>query len=378
MRGGYFMSKKKKTSTYKDNLIARNEESKTVRKIVAIIIISLLILFLIGGIFGYMYIKSALNPVDPNSKEEITIEIPIGSSSSTIANILEENGLIKDARVFRFYTKFKNESDFQAGEYTFNPSMTMDEFIRSLKKGKVIAEPIYKITVPEGKSIDEMAVIFAKGLPFSKDDFLEKVNDPDYIKKLMKKYPSILSDEILDKNIRTPLEGYLFAATYNFYKEKPTVEDVVEQMLTKTDRVLSVYLEEIEDKGYTVHEMVTFASLVEKEAKTVKQRKKIAGVFYNRLDEGIKLQTDPTVLYAIGEHKGKVLLEDLKVDSPYNTYKIDKLPVGPIANFSESSLKAAINPEESDYIYFLHDGEGNIYFSETYEEHLKYKEKHIE
>ena len=372
------MSKKKKTSTYKDNLIARNEESKTVRKIVAIIIISLLILFLIGGIFGYMYIKSALNPVDPNSKEEITIEIPIGSSSSTIANILEENGLIKDARVFRFYTKFKNESDFQAGEYTFNPSMTMDEFIRSLKKGKVIAEPIYKITVPEGKSVDEMAVIFAKGLPFSKDDFLEKVNDPDYIKKLMKKYPSILSDEILDKNIRTPLEGYLFAATYNFYKEKPTVEDVVEQMLTKTDRVLSVYLEEIEDKGYTVHEMVTFASLVEKEAKTVKQRKKIAGVFYNRLDEGIKLQTDPTVLYAIGEHKGKVLLEDLKFDSPYNTYKIDKLPVGPIANFSESSLKAAINPEESDYIYFLHDGEGNIYFSETYEEHLKYKEKHIE
>lgn len=371
------MSKEKKPGTYKDNLITRNEETKTVRKIVAIIIISLLIIFLIGGIFGYMYIKSALNPVDSESKEEITIEIPIGSSSSAIANILEENGLIKDARVFRFYTKFKNESDFQAGKYTFKPSMTIDEFIQSLKKGKVVAEPIYKITIPEGKSIDEIAEIYGKDLPFSKKDFLKKVNDPDYIKNLMKAYPSILTDEILDDNIRTPLEGYLFAATYNFYKKEPTVEAVVDQMLKKTEDVLSTNIEEIDDKGYTVHKMLTFASLVEKEAKTKEQRKKIAGVFYNRLNEGMKLQTDPTVLYAIGEHKGKVLLKDLEIDSPYNTYKIDTLPVGPISNFSQSSLEAAINPYKSDYIYFLHDGEGNIYFSETYEEHLKYKKKHI-
>lgn len=371
------MSKKKDKNTYKDNLIARSDEAKTVRKIVVIIIISLIIILLIGGIFGYMYIKSALNPVDPGSNEEITIDIPIGSSSSAIANILEKNGLIKDSRVFRFYVKFKNESGFQAGEYTFKPSMSIDEFIQSLKEGKVIAEPVHTITIPEGKSIDEIAEIYAKKLAFSKEDFLKQVNDPEYIKQLIDSYPAILTEEILNEEIRTPLEGYLFAATYNFYKEKPTVKTVVGKMLNKSNEVLSTYLADIKAQDFTVHEAITFASLVEKEASSAKQRNKIASVFYNRLKEGMKLQTDPTVLYAIGEHKGKVLLDDLKVDSPYNTYEIDTLPVGPISNFAEISLKAVINPDDSKYLYFLHDGEGNIYFSETYDQHLKYKEMHI-
>ncbi|MBM7597861.1 UPF0755 protein [Virgibacillus halotolerans] len=371
------MSKKKKKETYRDNLNARSEEAKKVRKIVAIIILSLVVILLIGCIFGYTYIKSALNPVDPNSTEEITVDIPIGSSSSTIAKLLEENGLIKDARVFRFYTKFKNESNFQAGEYTFKPSMTLNEFIQSLKSGKVVAKPVYKVTIPEGKSIDEIAEIYAKELPFSKKEFLKQVNDPDYIKELMEEYPKILTKDILDKDIRTPLEGYLFAATYNFYEEEPSVKSVVMEMMDKTEEVLSDYTEDIEENDYSIHEIVTLASLVEKESGTKDQREQIAGVFYNRLDEGMKLQTDPTVLYALGEHKGKVLSKDLKTDSPYNTYQVDTLPVGPISNFAVSSLDAVLHPEDSDYIYFLHDDKGNIYFSETHEEHLKYKKKYI-
>lgn len=371
------MSKKKKKEIYKDNLNARSEEAKKVRKIVVIIILSLVVILLIGGIFGYIYIKSALKPVDPDSTEEITVDIPIGSSSSTIAKLLEENGLIKDARVFRFYTKFKNESDFQAGEYTFRPSMTLNQFIQSLKSGKVVAEPVYNITIPEGKSIDEIAEIYADELPFSKEDFLDQVNDPDYIKQLMEDYPDLLTKDILDKDIRTPLEGYLFAATYNFYEEDPSVESVVSEMMEKTEEVFSDYAEEIEESDYSVHEIFTLASLVEKESGSEDQRDKIAGLFYNRLNEGMKLQTDPTVLYALGEHKGKVLSKDLKTDSPYNTYQIDTLPVGPISNFAASSLEAVLHPEESDYIYFLHDEEGNIHFSETHKEHLKYKEKYI-
>lgn len=295
------MSKKK--NTYKDNLIARSNEAKTVRKIVAIIIISLIIILVIAGIFGYTYIKSSLKPVDPDSKEEITVDIPIGSSSSTIASILEENGLLKDARVFRFYVKFKNESGFQAGEYTFSPSMTIDQLIQSLKEGKVIADPVYTITIPEGKSVDEIAEIYAKELPFSKEDFLEQVNDPEYIKQLIEAYPAILTEEILEEEIRTPLEGYLFAATYNFYKQKPTVEAVVGKMLNKSNEVFTSYLDDMKAKEFTVHEAITFASLVEKESSSNEQREKIADVFYNRLETGMRLQTDPTVLYAIGEHK---------------------------------------------------------------------------
>jgi UPF0755 protein len=377
MRGGCCLTKGKKTSPDKDSQIARNEEAQTVRKIVSVIIIALVLILFVGSISGYMYIKSALKPVDPKSNEEIKVEIPMGSSTSDISRILEEDGIIKDSRVFRFYTKFKNESDFQAGAYTFSPSLTIDEVIKALKSGKVQEEPLYKVTIPEGKSIDQMAKIYASKLGFSEKDFLKKMKDEKYIEKLMDKYPDILTDDILNPDIRYPLEGYLFAATYHFYDKDPSIEKVVEKMLQKTEQVMTPYFEAIEDNKLTIHETVTMASLIENESGTEDQRKKIAGVFYNRLDEGMKLQTDPTVLYALGKHKDKVLLKDLEVDSPYNTYQIDALPVGPISNFAESSLEAALNPEKSDYMYFLHDGEGNIYYAKTHEEHLELKKRYI-
>ncbi|PAV28959.1 hypothetical protein CIL05_13335 [Virgibacillus profundi] len=373
------MSKKnKKKSKFKDNLITRSEEARTVRKIVLIIIISLILILVVGGVSGFIYVKSALEPVDPESEENIELEIPIGSSTSSIATILEENGIIKDSRIFRFYIKFKNESDFQAGEYTFSPAMTIDEIIESLKSGKILAEPTYTITIPEGKTIEEMAKIYAGKLHFSEEEFLEKVNDESYVQQLIESYPTILSDAILDPEIKYPLEGYLFAATYSFYENEPTIETVVEKMLTKSQNVIYPLVNEIAAKDLTVHEAVTFASLVEKESGSVDQRKEIAGVFYNRMEEPMKLQTDPTVLYALGGHKEKTLLEDLEVESPYNTYHVDGLPIGPIANFAQTSLEAVINPEETENIYFLHDSEGNIHYAETYEVHLQNKEKYID
>ncbi|ASK63110.1 hypothetical protein CFK37_13615 [Virgibacillus phasianinus] len=371
------MFKKKEPGSYTDNLITRSEDAKTVRKIVTIVIISLILILLVGGISGYMYVKSALQPVNPDSDKEIKVEIPMGSSTSDIASILEKDGIIKDARVFRFYIKFKNESNFQAGNYTFTPSMTLDEIIESLKTGKVLEEPKYSVTIPEGKTIDQMAKIYSKKLPFSKEEFLNKVNNVDYVESLINKHPSILSKEILNPDIRTPLEGYLFAATYKFYDKKPSVEAVVQKMLSKTEKVVTPYLDDISAQDLTVHKALTMASLLENEAKTFEQRKKIAGVFYNRIDKGMPLQTDPTVLYALGGHKEKVLLKDLEVESPYNTYNVKKLPIGPISNFAENSLKAAVNPEESKNLYFLHDSKGNIHYSKTYEKHLKLKEQYI-
>ncbi|WP_188453559.1 endolytic transglycosylase MltG [Virgibacillus oceani] len=372
------MSKKKNNGNYKDNLIARSEEARTVRKIVSIIIISLILILVVGGISGYMYVKSALKPVDSSSKKEINVEIPMGSSTSDIAHILEEKGIIKDARVFRFYIKFQNESEFQAGEYALTKAMTLDEIIEALQKGKVMEEALYTVTIPEGKSIEQIAEIYANKLKINKEDFLTKINDPAYVEQLMGKYPEILTNAILEPDIRMPLEGYLFAATYDFYEEKPTVEAIVEKMLKKTVEVVTPYLDDIAARDTTVHEAITMASLVENEAKTVKQRKMIAGVFYNRLEDGMKLQTDPTVQYAMGEHKEKVTYKDLEIKSPYNTYYVDALPVGPISNFAESSLKATLQPEETEYKYFLHDKEGKIHYSKTNKEHNKLKDKYID
>ncbi|WP_319961080.1 endolytic transglycosylase MltG [Virgibacillus natechei] len=372
------MSKKNKLGKYKDNLIARSGEARTVRKVVAIIIMTLILLLVVGGASGYLYIKSALGPVDPDSEEEIEVDIPIGSTPSVIAEILEENDVIKSSQIFRFYAQFNNQSDFQAGEYTFSPAMSADELIESLKSGRVMQEPIHRITIPEGFTIDQIADEYAENLHFTKDDFLDQVNDSAYIEALIETYPTILSEDILESSIRTPLEGYLFASTYEFHEEEPPITSVVEKMLNQTESVISPYLDEMENQDFDVHETLTFASLVEKETGSEEQRELISGVFYNRLEQEMPLQTDPTVLYALGEHKETVLYEDLEVDSPYNTYQIDALPVGPISNFSESALEATLNPEESDYLYFLHDGEGNVYYSETHEEHLEYREAYIE
>lgn len=371
------MFKWRKSSGYTNNLQQRSEDARTVRKIVTIVIISFVLILLVGGISGYMYVKSALEPVNPDSDKEIKVEIPMGSSTSDIASILEEKGIIKDARVFRFYIKFKNESNFQAGKYSFSPSMMLDEIIKALKNGKVLEESKYSITIPEGKTIEQMAEVYANKLQFSKKDFLNKVNNVDYIESLIEKHPSILSKEVLNPDIRTPLEGYLFAATYKFYQKKPSVNDVIEKMLTKTEKVVTPYLDDIAQQDLTVHKALTMASLLENEAKTFKQREKIAGVFYNRIEQGMPLQTDPTVLYALGSHKKKVLLKDLKVESPYNTYQNKKLPIGPISNFSENSLKATVNPKDSKNLFFLHDSNGKIHYSKDYDTFLELKEKYI-
>ncbi|WP_085508950.1 endolytic transglycosylase MltG [Thalassobacillus devorans] len=359
----------------------RGEEASTVRKVVAIVLTTLLVVFIGAGIAGYLYIKSALEPVDPEAEETTTVEIPLGSSTSHIASILKENDLIKNEIIFRFYTKFKNESDFQAGEYQFAQSMSIDQLTESLKTGKVIREPLFRVTVPEGRQITQIAERFADSehTDFTAEEFMDKAEEPEYLEDLMKQYPELLTEDITNKDIRNPLEGYLFASTYDFYEENPSVEEIIENMLARTQENVLPYLSELEELGIsTVHDAITMASLIENEAPTEEDRKKIAGVFYNRLEADMPLQTDPTVLYALGKHKDRVLNKDLEVDSPYNTYQVKGLPVGPISNFNKNSLEAALQPEESDYMYFVANSEGEVYYAETYEEHLELKKEHID
>lgn len=370
------MSKEKNKTGYLDNARKRGEDAKWVRRIVSITLLLLIIVFAAGGYAGYKYVKTGLEPVDPADKKEIDVNIPMGSSSSTIANILKDKGIIKDARIFRFYVKFKNEGDFQAGDYKFTKANTFDEIIQTLKSGMIEEKEYYKVTIPEGKTVEEIAGIISSKIPVSKEEFLKIANDEKYIEELMNKYPKILTDKIIDEQIRTPLEGYLFAATYTIYEENPSVESLIEMMLNKTQEVVTKYQDGIEEKEFTIHEAITFASLLEKEARTEEERKNISSVFYNRLEQDMQLQTDPTVLYALGEHKERVLYKDLEIESPYNTYYIKGLPIGPIANFGENSLEATLAPNETDYLYFLHDFEGNIHYAKTHDEHIRLKNEY--
>ena len=369
---------KSETNTFEDtkqkmqhNFLSRAQEASITRRIVVVVIIALMILIGFGGKFAYDYITEGLSPVDESSTETVEVTIPLGSSSSTIADLLEENGVINNALMYRIYIKVNNVTDFQAGDYTLSPSMTLEEVSTALQSGRIVEEAKYFVTIPEGRTIEEIAELLSNKANIDEEAFLELMTDETYIQSLIEKYPSILSETILDDDIRYPLEGYLFAATYPMYEDEPSIETLIEQMLDKTEDVLLTYFAEIDELDqFTIHEIFTFSSLVEREARNEEERKMIAGVFYNRLAEGMRLETDPTVLYALGEHKDRVLFSDLEIDSPYNTYQVYGLPIGPISNFGESSLEAVINPSETNYLYFV-AADGEIYYSETFEEHRR-------
>ncbi|UII54974.1 endolytic transglycosylase MltG [Cytobacillus spongiae] len=369
--------KKEKKEIIREKMIERQKEAKIVRKIV--FIITTVLVLVVGGIVGggYLYIKSALEPADANNQQEKRIEIPIGSSVTDISNILEESGIIKDARIFKYYIKFKNEAGFMAGEYMLKSSMTIPEIIENLKTGMIMEEVVFKMTIPEGKQLQQIAAIIAEKTGRTEEEVFKALNDEQFIKDLMARYPDILTEEILRKDIKYPLEGYLFPATYPFYKENPTIQEIVYTMLDKTKEVISNYRGQMETLEYTPHKLLTMSSLIEEEATEQVDRDTIASVFYNRIEVGMPLQTDPTVLYAQGEHKSRVLYKDLEIDSPYNTYKYPGLTPGPIANAGVTSIEAALNPADTDYLYFLATGSGEVLFSTTLDEHNQKKAQHI-
>lgn len=366
-----------KKHVIRQKMLEHQSEARIVRRIVLIITIILAVTIVLIGGGGYLYIQSALKPVDSSSKVQKNVEIPIGSSVTGIGERLEQNGIIKDAKVFKYYVKLKNEGGFMAGDYQLSPSMDVPEIVSRLKTGKVLAKASFKIAIPEGKQLKEITAIMAKATNQDEAQVLAKLNDKEFIKTLMAKYPDILTNEILNPSIMYPLEGYLYPATYPFFKPNPSVEEMVTAMLDKTREVLADYTDEAKDKKLSVHQLLTMASLVEEEATEKADRKKISSVFYNRMEKGMPLQTDPTVLYAQGKHKERVVYKDLEVNSPYNTYKNPGLPPGPIANAGKSSIEAALEPEQTDYYYFLATADGTVIFTKTLEEHNQEKAKHI-
>ncbi|WP_107924778.1 endolytic transglycosylase MltG [Lysinibacillus parviboronicapiens] len=355
----------------------KKSEVKIVRKIVAIIAIVFVLVLGIVGFMGYNYVKSALKPMDPDATKTIAVEVPIGSSLGSISALLEDKNIIKDARVFKYYAKFKNESQFQAGNYDLTQAMTLDELIESLKTGKVYRTPVFAMTIPEGLTLEQIGKIIEKKTPYTQKEFMELVTSETFVQQMMANYPELVTEAVLADNIRYDLEGYLFPATYSYFEEKPSLESIVEEMIAAMNNVVKNYSDVLTEKQMSVHQLLTFASLLEEEATAQTDRETIASVFFNRIDEGMPLQTDPTVLYALGSHKDRVLYEDLEVENAYNTYKNKGLPPGPIAGAGKTSIEASLNPSKTDYFYFLADKEGVNHFSKTYDEHLQKVEKYL-
>lgn len=354
----------------------RKKEDKIVRKIILVIALTLLI---IGGFLGftvYRYVDSGLKPLDKSDDQLVQVEIPSGSSNKQIGEILEKDNIIKSGIVFNYYTKFKNLTGFQAGYYQLAPNMTLDEIGKQLQEGGT-SEPTKvadgKIAIPEGYDIDQIAERVAKVTGKDKKEFLDLVNDETFFNELHQKFPEASKAE----NTKYRLEGYLFPATYDYYTST-SLKDLVIEMVNKTNTVMQNYYSAIKQKNLTVQEVLTLASLVEKEGVKENDRKNIAQVFFNRIKANMPLQSDISVLYALGEHKELVTYEDTAVDSPYNLYTNTGYGPGPFDNPSEEAIKAVLEPAENDYYYFVADtSTGNVYFAKTYEEHMELVEKYV-
>jgi UPF0755 protein len=324
---------------------------------------------LIFGTFGVMVLVAAVGafwlmrqinpPGDPGPP--VTVAIADGSSASRIAHKLEDENVLTSARVFRVYLKLKGEgSAFHAGEYELQEQMAMGDVVTALKKGPKVAYS--RLTIPEGLTLTEIAEVVGKLPGRDADKFLELAKAGSTRSKYQ------------PENVQT-LEGLLFPDTYQV-TEKEDEAALVTRLVRRFDQVadeVGIGTASL-PAGLNPYEAIVAASLVETEAKVSKDRPLIASVIENRLEKGMKLQIDATVLYALGRHKSRVLYKDLEIDSPYNTYKIEGLPPTPIGASGRASLEAILKPAESDYIYYvLYEKSGAHAFAETSAEFEKLK-----
>lgn len=359
-----------------ERFIMRNDEKKVANKIIYWVIGVIAVLAVVVGLFSYHYVHSALQPMNRHDNSEIIVNVPIGSSNKEIAATLQKEKVIKSATVFNYFVKTHNYSDFQAGYYNFKPSMTLEHITSMLQKGGT-SEPqgstVGKVLVREGVTVDEVGDSIAKNTKYSKKEFLSLMKDKEYMQELATKYPELLKSSMDSKGVRYNLEGYLFPATYSVVKGM-SLKQLVNSMVEKTNEELSPYFSTIKQKNLTVQHALTLASLIEREGVTAKDRRKISGVFFNRLEVDMPLQSDISVMYALNKHKHSLTNKDTSVKSPYNLYKNKGFGPGPFNNPSIQAIQAVLNPEERDknYLYFVADLKtGKVYYSNTYDKHLE-------
>lgn len=331
--------------------------------LISVVIILLLLVFSIIFFTG---------PVNRFNKTQIDVEITQGTSTSKIAEILKENKLIRSKLMFKLYSKLGSNKSLQAGVYQFSQSMSLKEIIDELGNGSTYNPNLVVLTFREGERLTDYAEVIAKGTNHTYEDVIDKLNDEEYLNELINNYWFLTSD-ILNDDIYYPLEGYLSPNTYHFKDKDVEIEEVVKKLLDQEEKELNKYKNEL--SGKNIHEIITMASVVELEGTNSENKKMITGIFYNRLGSGFNMGSDVTTYYALQRPMTTDLTsKQFATVNPYNTRSttmIGKLPVGPICNPSDESIDATIHYTDNEYLFFVADKHGKIYYSRNNAEHEK-------
>ncbi|HGL8783346.1 TPA: endolytic transglycosylase MltG, partial [Streptococcus suis] len=377
----------RRRTTHRTSKQRRKKQDNAAKHIVSVIMSIVVVAVLVTGVTGYMWVKSSLEPVNAKATETIQVEIPEGTSTLEIGKILVDNKLIKNATIFNYYSKIKSYNNFQSGFYNLKQNMSVDDIAKALQEsGTPTAqkEAAGKVLIVEGYTLTQIAQAITDNTntkdkndktPFTAEQFMATVTNQDFINRMVATYPKLFASlPAADSGVIYQLEGYLFPAVYE-YSDETTIEELVEQMIAAMDNRLQPYYETITAKNLTVNEVLTLASLVEKEGSTDEDRRNIASVFFNRLNAAMPLQSNIAILYAQGKlGQETTLAEDAAIDtsieSPYNIYWTPGLMPGPVDSPSLSAIEAVINANTTDYLYFVADvTTGNVYFTNNIDEH---------
>lgn len=337
------------------NIRVNRPRKRFVRKFVSFLVVTGLItaLVLMIGYFGYL---SLLQPISGSAADK-TVVIPKGASSKQIGDIMYREGLIRNGMVFRLYLKSQGlDGKLQAGEYVLGTGMSTQDIVKRLAKGES-AE--FSFTIPEGYTTKQIADKLEQSGLADKEKFMDMAAHGEFNYDFIKGLPEGPAR----------LEGYLYPDTYKIASHT-TEKQIIEMMLDRFNKEISPeFRQKAAKQGLSLHQAVILASVVEREAQKDEERPKVAAVFLNRLKKGWKLESCATIQYALGVNKPRLLAQDLKIQSPYNTYLQKGLPTGPIASPGKPSLQAVVNPAAVDYMFFVVYEDGKHVFSRTLEEH---------
>ncbi len=326
----------------------------------AMIVLGILFVIIVGSSALLSYLNE---PLDRDNSALVSVVVEQGSSTSDIANALKDAGVIRSARNFKICSKiWRFDGKYKAGVYSFSQSMTCSEISEIIVSGK---ETTNTFTIPEGYTINQIASTLAENGLVDKERFIKATKDSSAYDGF-----DFLKDAQKGKN---HLEGYLFPSTYQVATNADEKE-IITTMLNQFDSVFTdEYKKRAKKLGYSENEIIIIASIIEKEAQVDEDRAKIASVIYNRLDDGMNLQMCSTIQYILGEAKEVLTIADTQIDSPYNTYQNSGLPKGPICSPGEASIKAALYPDDTDYLYFVVSEklDGSHNFSKSYSQFQK-------
>ena len=343
--------------------MSRRNEGKKRPWLIALIMI---VMVFVGGVVGVSRAyNNSLKAMDLNNTELLSVEIPEGASTDRIATILEEKELIHSDFFFKVYSKRAGyDGQYKHGTYELSKSMSEDEIMQALIRGA--SQDVKRFTIPEGYNITQVKnKLVSEGL-VDEESFMNEIRNGKFDYKFIKDLPA--GDE--------RLEGFLYPETYEIFANEDA-HGIIDRMLGQFDDLFKdEYYDKAKEMGYSVREIVTMASIIERESKTAEERPIMAGVFYNRLDEGMKLESCATIQYILGEPKEFLTYDDLERESPYNTYIHTGLPPGPICSPRMASIEAALYPDDNDYIFFVVSEklDGTHNFSEDYSKFLKDKD----